>query len=91
MKQLKFPTKSRDSNGNVKLDCPSLASSLPRRNFGSSPPQAGEDASKYLGETVTQAVITVPAYFNDSQRQATKTPVELLKSCGLSTNPPLLL
>ncbi|HBK62160.1 MAG TPA: hypothetical protein DD000_01180, partial [Cyanobacteria bacterium UBA11166] len=27
-----------------------------------------EDASKYLGETVTQAVITVPAYFNDSQR-----------------------
>ena len=31
-----------------------------------------DDASKYLGETVTQAVVTVPAYFNDSQRQATK-------------------
>lgn len=31
-----------------------------------------DDASKYLGEKVTQAVITVPAYFNDSQRQATK-------------------
>jgi molecular chaperone DnaK len=31
-----------------------------------------EDASKYLGERVTQAVITVPAYFNDAQRQATK-------------------
>ena len=30
------------------------------------------DAEKYLGEEVTQAVITVPAYFNDSQRQATK-------------------
>ena len=30
------------------------------------------DAEQYLGETVTQAVITVPAYFNDSQRQATK-------------------
>lgn len=30
------------------------------------------DAEKYLGETVTQAVITVPAYFSDSQRQATK-------------------
>jgi molecular chaperone DnaK len=30
------------------------------------------DAEKYLGETVSQAVITVPAYFNDSQRQATK-------------------
>ncbi|MGB4237914.1 MAG: molecular chaperone DnaK [Bacillota bacterium] len=31
-----------------------------------------QDAEKYLGEPVTQAVITVPAYFNDSQRQATK-------------------
>ncbi|MFN2219283.1 MAG: molecular chaperone DnaK [Anaerolineae bacterium] len=31
-----------------------------------------EDAEAYLGERVTQAVITVPAYFNDSQRQATK-------------------
>ena len=30
------------------------------------------DAEAYLGEKVTQAVITVPAYFNDSQRQATK-------------------
>ena len=30
------------------------------------------DAESYLGETVTEAVITVPAYFNDSQRQATK-------------------
>ncbi|MCK8487915.1 molecular chaperone DnaK [Paenibacillus sp. MBLB2552] len=30
------------------------------------------DAEAYLGQTVTQAVITVPAYFNDSQRQATK-------------------
>jgi len=31
-----------------------------------------EDASRYLGEKVTDAVITVPAYFNDAQRQATK-------------------
>ena len=31
-----------------------------------------EDAEAYLGETVTEAVITVPAYFNDSQRKATK-------------------
>ena len=31
-----------------------------------------ETAESYLGEKVTQAVITVPAYFNDSQRQATK-------------------
>jgi molecular chaperone DnaK len=31
-----------------------------------------EDAGKYLGERVTKAVVTVPAYFNDAQRQATK-------------------
>ncbi len=31
-----------------------------------------EDAAKFLGERVTEAVITVPAYFNDAQRQATK-------------------
>lgn len=31
-----------------------------------------DDASKYLGEKITDAVITVPAYFNDAQRQATK-------------------
>ena len=35
-------------------------------------PKLKADAEAYLGETVTQAVITVPAYFNDSQRQATK-------------------
>ncbi len=31
-----------------------------------------DEASRYLGEKVTEAVITVPAYFNDAQRQATK-------------------
>jgi len=36
-----------------------------------------EDAEKFLGETVTQAVITVPAYFNDSQRNATKASGEI--------------
>lgn len=34
-------------------------------------------AEDFLGETVTEAVITVPAYFNDAQRQATKDAVEL--------------
>ena len=41
-------------------------------NLGHDPAQARDDAEAYLGEKVTQAVITVPAYFNDSQRQATK-------------------
>lgn len=36
-----------------------------------------EDAEKFLGNTVTQAVITVPAYFNDSQRNATKAAGEI--------------
>jgi molecular chaperone DnaK len=40
-----------------------------------------EDAAKYLGEKVTDAVITVPAYFNDAQRQATK---DAGKIAGLS-------
>ena len=35
-------------------------------------------AEEYLGEKVTKAVITVPAYFNDAQRQATKTLVKSL-------------
>ena len=39
------------------------------------------DAEAYLGETVTDAVITVPAYFNDAQRQATK---DAAKIAGLS-------
>jgi molecular chaperone DnaK len=63
----------RDNNGNVKIDCPSQ-----RKQFAPEEISAQvlrklvDDASKHLGETVTQAVITVPAYFNDSQRQATK-------------------
>jgi molecular chaperone DnaK len=36
-----------------------------------------EDASKFTGEKITEAVITVPAYFNDAQRQATKTAGEI--------------
>ena len=41
------------------------------------------DAESYLGETVTEAVITVPAYFNDAQRQATK---DAGKIAGLEVN-----
>ena len=63
----------RDSNGNVKLDCPAKSKQFaPEEISAEVLRKLVEDASKYLGETVTQAVITVPAYFNDSQRQATK-------------------
>ncbi|WP_460192628.1 molecular chaperone DnaK [Thermosynechococcus sp. FA-CM-4201] len=60
-------------NGNVKLDCPALGKQFaPEEISAQVLRKLKEDASKYLGEEVTQAVITVPAYFNDSQRQATK-------------------
>ena len=63
----------RDSSGNVKLDCPALKKQFaPEEISAQVLRKLVEDASKYLGTTVTQAVITVPAYFNDSQRQATK-------------------
>jgi len=63
-----------DSQGNVKIDCPNAGN----KQFAAEEISAAvlrklcDDASKFLGDTVTKAVITVPAYFNDSQRQATK-------------------
>jgi molecular chaperone DnaK len=58
---------------NVKLDCPAKGEQFaPEQISAEVLRKLKEDASKYLGEDVTQAVITVPAYFNDSQRQATK-------------------
>lgn len=60
-------------NGNVRLDCPAQGKQFaPEEIAAQVLRKLVEDASKYLGETVNQAVITVPAYFNDSQRQATK-------------------
>jgi molecular chaperone DnaK len=72
LKKVSYIVKN-DSNGNIKLECPSL-----EKDFSSEEISAEvlrklvDDASKHLGEQVKQAVITVPAYFNDSQRQATK-------------------
>jgi molecular chaperone DnaK len=61
------------SNGNVRLDCPQAGKQFaPEEISAQVLRKLVDDASKYLGEQVTQAVITVPAYFNDSQRQATK-------------------
>nr|BDA98010.1 heat shock protein 70 [Cryptomonas paramecium] len=72
LKQVSYIVKT-DSQGNIKLECPIL-----KRDFAAEELSAEvlrklvDDASVYLGEQVKQAVITVPAYFNDSQRQATK-------------------
>jgi len=63
----------RDGNGNVKLDSSNQQKQFAPEEISSYVlRKLVEDASKYTGEQITQAVITVPAYFNDSQRQATK-------------------
>jgi len=67
------PYKVLNVNGSVKLDCPAKGEQFaPEQVSAEVLRKLVEDASKYIGEKVTQAVITVPAYFNDSQRQATK-------------------
>ncbi len=61
------------AGSNVKLKCPVLDKQFsPEEVSAQVLRKLSEDAGKYLGEDITQAVITVPAYFNDSQRQATK-------------------
>lgn len=58
---------------NVRLDCSAEGKQFaPEEISAQVLRKLADDASKYLGQPVTQAVITVPAYFNDSQRQATK-------------------
>ena len=62
----------KDSNGNIKINCSSLNKEFsPEEISAQVLRKLINDASSYLGQEVTQAVITVPAYFNDSQRQAT--------------------
>lgn len=62
----------KDQNGNVKIKCSSLNKDFsPEEISAQVLRKLIKDASTYLGQDVTQAVITVPAYFNDSQRQAT--------------------
>jgi molecular chaperone DnaK len=72
LKQVSYIVKT-DTQGNIKLECPALKKDFaPEEMSAEVLRKLVDDASKYLGETVKQAVITVPAYFNDSQRQATK-------------------
>ncbi|MEB3123825.1 MAG: molecular chaperone DnaK [Snowella sp.] len=63
----------RDENDNIKIKCPRLKKDFaPEEISAMILRKLAEEASRYLGEKVTGAVITVPAYFNDSQRQATR-------------------
>ena len=66
-------TVRRDENSNIKIKCPRLDRDFaPEEISAMVLRKLAEEASRYLGEPVTGAVITVPAYFNDSQRQATR-------------------
>ena len=69
----KLPYKiSKDQNDNIKIKCPALNKDFsPEEISAQVLRKLINDATNYLGQEVTQAVITVPAYFNDSQRQAT--------------------
>ena len=66
------PYKIAKVGGNVKIETSDGKQYSPEEISAQVLRKLVDDASKYLGEKVTQAVITVPAYFNDSQRQATK-------------------
>jgi len=70
-KQLPY-TVTKDSNQNIKIKCPALNKEFsPEEISAQVLRKLINDATTYLSQEVTQAVITVPAYFNDSQRQAT--------------------
>jgi molecular chaperone DnaK len=70
-KQLPYKI-TKDSNDNIKIKCPALTKDFsPEEISAQVLRKLINDATNYLSQEVTQAVITVPAYFNDSQRQAT--------------------
>ena len=70
-KQLPYQI-TNDSNDNIKIKCPALGKEFsPEEVSAQILRKLINDASEYLKQDVKQAVITVPAYFNDSQRQAT--------------------
>ena len=62
-----------DNKGNIKIACSALNKEFsPEEISAQVLRKLVNDASKYLGQSIEKAVITIPAYFNDSQRQATK-------------------
>ncbi len=72
-KRVAYTIRRDETSGNVKIRCPRLQKEFaPEEISAMVLRKLADEASRYLGEPVTGAVITVPAYFNDSQRQATK-------------------
>ncbi|MBD0362496.1 MAG: molecular chaperone DnaK [Coleofasciculus sp. C3-bin4] len=72
-KRVAYTIRRDDTTGNVKIRCPRLKKEFAPEEISSMVlRKLADEASRYLGQPVTGAVITVPAYFNDSQRQATR-------------------
>lgn len=72
IKRISYQVK-KDERGNIKLYSPSLQKEFsPEEISAAVLKKLVTDASRFLKENITQAIITVPAYFNDSQRLATK-------------------
>ena len=61
-----------DSDGKIQLNCPDIGKFTPEEIFAEILRKLTNDATRYLGEEITQVVLTVPPYFTDAQRQATK-------------------
>ncbi len=72
-KRVPYAIRRDENNGEVKIKCPRLEKEFaPEEISAMILKKLAEEASRYLGEPVTSAVVTVPAYFNDAQRQATR-------------------
>jgi molecular chaperone DnaK len=72
-KRVPYAIRRDEGDGEVKIKCPRLEKEFaPEEISAMILKKLVEEASRYLGEPVTSAVVTVPAYFNDAQRQATR-------------------
>ncbi|HEY9846779.1 MAG TPA: Hsp70 family protein, partial [Candidatus Caenarcaniphilales bacterium] len=72
-KRVPYTIRRDPNSGNVKLSCPRLEQDFaPEEISAMILRKLADEAARYLGKPVKGAVITVPAYFNDAQRQATR-------------------
>lgn len=72
-KRVPYTIRRDEANGGILIKCPRLQKDFaPEEISAMVLKKLTEEAARYLGEPITAAVITVPAYFNDAQRQATR-------------------
>jgi molecular chaperone DnaK len=72
-KRVPYTIRRDETNGGIQIKCPRLQKDFaPEEISAMVLKKLTEEAARYLGEPITAAVITVPAYFNDAQRQSTR-------------------